>query len=93
MTNNESMSSWHPMDTVPSDGRLIWISDGKSVWLGAAQADESLKSAKSTRPRYWMTVDVPAVPTFTRGDDSNHALTGLSEESVNNVVILRQIKR
>ena len=62
MTVRTRVDQWQSIDTVPSDGSPIWISDGTSVWLGTAHKDGSLKIPSRSLCRYWMTAEIPAPP-------------------------------
>lgn len=56
------VDQWQPIATEPADGGPIWISDGKTVWLGTAHTDGSLKLPSRSQCKFWMTAEIPAPP-------------------------------
>ncbi len=51
---------WKPIESAPTDGRRLWISDGKEVWHIMAHKDGSHKKAPLCR--FWMTAKWPDPP-------------------------------
>jgi hypothetical protein len=58
----DDVHRWQPINTSPSDNSEIWLSDGKTVWLGTAHADGSLKLPSRWACRFWMPADKPTPP-------------------------------
>jgi hypothetical protein len=59
------MDEWQPIETAPTDGRRLWISDGKTVWTIHAHKDGSHKKAPLCK--FWMDAREPAPPVVASG--------------------------
>lgn len=51
---------WKPRDEVPPAGRLIWVSDGKEVWL--LRSDGKPFDRRATACKWWCVADFPLLP-------------------------------
>jgi hypothetical protein len=55
-----SFTDWKPIASAPTDGRMLWISDGKDVWMITAHADGSHREAPLCK--FWMDAKKPLPP-------------------------------
>jgi hypothetical protein len=58
---HREIPKWQPIETAPTDGRRLWISDGNDVWDIIAHADGSHKTARMCK--FWMNAVWPTPPT------------------------------
>ncbi len=56
------MDKWQSIETAPTDGRDIWVSDGDEVWHIIAHKDGTHKEPEATKCKFWMNMYWPEPP-------------------------------